>query len=643
MKSTYQNLRLTWLIRAISLILFLWVNFAATAQDRFQELDSRLQLLATTQPGLNQNVNFSVNGATLQEFVRGIATAHNLNVSVSPDIKGRVINNFSNAKVSDVFLFLCRDHNLDITFTGSIMSFHNYVKPPDPIQPFVSKQPEVVYNQQNDFLSLTLRNDSLDKVAEEITKKTYKNVILSPDVKHKGISVFIQNRPFDSALDKMALANGLKVTKTKDNFYYIESAEPVASTGANRNNGGRPNANGGHPVKGLSIDVGDNGLISVDARNTPIVEIIAGVSHELHRNFFLFNSPEGNTSLYVENATYDEFLTHLLNGTDYTYRNQDDVYLIGKRNLEGLRTTELIQLQYRTVESIIDYIPAELKSDIEIKEFIELNGLIISGSYLRIEEIRTFLRQIDQVVPMVLVEVIIVDVNKSRSIQTGISAGIGGNGQTTGTYDSNGLNTNMNANTINQLINSFNGFGLVNLGNVAQDFYLSIQALEQDKVLRMRSTPKLSTLNGHEATMKIGKTEYYAETSSTAIGAQTPSFINATTFKSNNADLSITVKPTVSSDEFITLEIQVDQSDFDGESIPGQPRGTFNRSFQSIVRVKNGDTILLGGLDEKSAGKSGSGLPLISRIPILKWIFGQRSMSKNKSQLNIFLKTTVIY
>jgi type IV pilus assembly protein PilQ len=143
--------------------------------------------------------------------------------------------------------------------------------------------------------------------------------------------------------------------------------------------------------------------------------------------------------------------------------------------------------------------------------------------------------------------------------------------------------------------------------------------------------------------LKIGSTEYYAETTNTTVGSLDPSIVSAQIWKSINADLSVSIKPTVSSSEFVTLELDVQQADFDPNSIPGQPRGTTSRSFQSTIRVKNGDMILLGGLEGKSSGKAGSGIPLLSRIPVLKWFFGKRSMSKSKTQLKIFVKPTIIY
>jgi type IV pilus assembly protein PilQ len=61
------------------------------------------------------------------------------------------------------------------------------------------------------------------------------------------------------------------------------------------------------------------------------------------------------------------------------------------------------------------------------------------------------------------------------------------------------------------------------------------------------------------------------------------------------------------------------------------------------VRVKNGEMIMLGGLEENSNSNSGKGLPLISRIPVLKWIFGNRTKSKTENKLTIFIKPTIIY
>ena len=61
----------------------------------------------------------------------------------------------------------------------------------------------------------------------------------------------------------------------------------------------------------------------------------------------------------------------------------------------------------------------------DIKEYLELNGLILSGSKQNIAEIESFIQSIDRVVPLILIEVMIIDVKKTSAISTGISAGLG--------------------------------------------------------------------------------------------------------------------------------------------------------------------------------------------------------------------------
>jgi type IV pilus assembly protein PilQ len=145
------------------------------------------------------------------------------------------------------------------------------------------------------------------------------------------------------------------------------------------------------------------------------------------------------------------------------------------------------------VKDVLAAIPEGIKKNVTLAEFVELNGIVLSGDALRIEEIKTFLRSVDQVVPVVMIEVLIVDVNRSRTLTTGIKAGMGGGPANSGGTISPGIEYNMNSTTLNSLINSFNGFGVFNLGNVAAGFYVSLQALETDGVLKLRSTPQLST------------------------------------------------------------------------------------------------------------------------------------------------------
>jgi type IV pilus assembly protein PilQ len=391
--------------------------------------------------------------------------------------------------------------------------------------------------------------------------------------------------------------------------------------------------------------VNDQGLISVRVQDASINDLLFDAALKTNHRYFLYTPVEGKVSTYIDNVNFEEFITYLFSGTDYSGVKDEGVYFIGKRNQEILRTTELVKLEHRTIETVVDFIPSELKKGVEIKEFIELNGLILSGSRPNIAEIKRFLASIDQVVPVVKIDVLIVDVTKNATIEAGIDMSLGGDNvpdKTSGKLNP-GLDMTVNSSSINEIIRAFNGMGVVNLGQVTSDFYANIKALEANGVLKLRSTPMLATLNGHEAELSIGNTEYYLETQANTITSQTPIQQQSQQFKPVNADLTVNIKPIVSSGDNVTLEISVSQSDFTARIGDTGPPGSVDRNFKSYIRVLNGEMILLGGLEEKSKEDSGSGLPLLSRIPVIKWLFSSRTKTTRKSQLNIFIRPTVIY
>ena len=176
------------------------------------------------------------------------------------------------------------------------------------------------------------------------------------------------------------------------------------------------------------------------------------------------------------------------------------------------------------------------------------------------------------------------------------------------------------------------------------NFYIALNASESKGYSKTRSTPQIATLNGHKAEVSIGQTEYYLEVANNLVqttGTQ-QNILQSQQYKSVAADLSISITPQISSDGQITMEIHVKQSTFTTRISPTAPPGTINRDFKSLLRIKNNEMIMLGGLEEKGSDETGSGLPLLSRIPVLKWFFGTRSKTKKDNKLTLFIRPVVV-
>ena len=94
----------------------------------------------------------------------------------------------------------------------------------------------------------------------------------------------------------------------------------------------------------------------------------------------------------------------------------------------------------------------------------------------------------------------------------------------------------------------------------------------------------------------------------------------------------------------MTLDVNVIQSSFNGERIAEEaPPGMNSREFSSIIRMRNQDVAILGGIEQTTKDDSGSGVPLLARIPLIKWLFSERRREDSKKKLNILIKPTVIY
>ncbi|MDN3588104.1 general secretion pathway protein GspD [Pedobacter aquatilis] len=627
----------------------------AFAQDgtteRLRQVEERLRSVSVMVPGLNQKVQMAMSGATVQEFLRALAQANNLNINVDPALNFKMSNNFRSETAMNILLFMVREYDLDINIIGSIMSVSKAASPKVAV---LARDISVKYNAGNDNLSFELNNDSLSEVARKISRLSMKNVVVPINLSSKKVTGFIAAAPFETALEKMAYANELKFVKTNDNIYlfqplgegeelYISGDKETAVKRVNK----PANASGSGAGTGafhLSAkkDAQGNKLISIYALNSPILDLVKSASVEANINYFIYSDIKGNVTTHLNGISYDNFLTALLQGTEYTYKRDGGVYLIGDRKLEGLRSNRIIQLQHRSLDTIQMMIPNEWKKGVEIKEFREQNTILLSGSAPQINEIENYIKQIDKVVPMVLIEVTLVDIRKGKAVKTGITAGVSDSVKTGGTVLP-GLDYTFGANSINSFLSRLGNNNSINLGRVTPNFYVKLSALENNSNVEIRSVPKLSTLNGHAANLSIGSSRYYSQSTQNIVPSLNAQTVVTQTFTEVNANLEINIRPVVSGDDQVTLNIGVNISDFIGTPPLNAPPPKSTSKFNSIIRAKNEDMIVLGGLERTESTESGSGIPLLSRIPVLKWLFSSREKSNNKVVTLVFIKPIIMY
>ena len=721
----------------ILLLLSFCFCFAQQDEQRVQNIKNQLTALSIETTGLTENVKteISVNNITLSNFLLAVSNIHKVNINVSPELNQiNIVNNFTNVTVADLLVFLCKEYNLTIDFTGNILSIKRYQKEPE--------QPEkhiipISYNPNTDLISIDAKGDLLYDVFKRIMDETGKNLVFSPGLENKQLTAYIQQTPFDSAMDKLAFANNLYVEKSKDGFFIFEDdAENVATALNNSNTNtqqkkSRPKRRRNSNFFFKIID-SKKQLLEVDFVNTPIADIVSDISNELKLDVFTATPLDqaGTATLKARSIGYEELLTKLfesqilssaiLNSSNrnnssnvsnqssnntsqkFNFKKEGTIYFFGTENQLSIRKIEVIHLQHRSVElltdpsggqsnrsvgrnnhnssgnfgnignsngifnnrnreqlntnssgnfnnynnkaeALVNILPDEIKLDLDIKVDTELNSFYVSGPSANIERFKKFITKIDKPVPVILIEVMLIEVSKNSTVETGINWGIGDEPVTTRGGIFPETDFTLGAKTINKVIGGLDGFGGFNLGKVVPNFFATIKAMESNGDLKIRSTPKLSTLNGHRATFSNGQTSYYAVTQQAIIGSDNPITQTAKDYVPIDAELGLTIRPLVSGDGHVTLDISVIQSTFGTRIDENAPPDISSREFSSIIRMKDQDIAVLGGLEEQMKNNSGSGVPLLARIPVIKWLFSKRKREAKKAKLTVLIKPTVIY
>jgi type IV pilus assembly protein PilQ len=714
-------------MRKIITILILFIfQITFSQENRIEQIRNNLETIKLDTPGLTEKVNINIKEASLSSFLLAIAENHKLNVSVAPNLAQiSLVNDFTNVTVSDLLLFLCKEYNLSIDFSGNILSVKSYEKP---IEKQIQKEIDVKYDVANDWLSLDLKEDKLYDVVKKIMDVSGKNLVFAPGLENNLLTAYIKNVPFDAALNKLAYANNLSVSKSRDNFYILDQLDGNFSPNTGADNAGiakqrKPQSSRKSNFFFTVIDP-EKKLLDVDFENIPISSIVYDIGHELDIDMFISSPLEsaGNATVKAKNITFDALLVKIfetktdgktainnqqsqsqynnepsfasVGGDSYTFKKSGQIYYFGTKNQLIVRNIKSIALMHRSIEllsdpskegksagrmnnnnsnyntntsfsenksnsnfpsqnyssptesntpssSILSIIPDEIKKDLDIKIDKELNSFLVNGPEANINRFEAFLKNIDKAVPVILIEVMLVEVNTSVLVETGIEAGISDKPVTTKGTVFPAVDIALGAETINKIISNL---GFSNVGSVSPNFYLTLQALERNGNIKIRSSPKLSTLNGHKAFLSIGETTYYVVTNQNYYGSQIPQTSEVKNYQPIDADLSVTIMPLVSGNGDITMDIKVIQSRFNGVKIDkNAPPGMFSREFTSIIRVKDQDLIVLGGLEESVKSDSSSGVPILSRIPILNWFFSSKSHEASNKKLTVLIKPTVLY
>jgi general secretion pathway protein D len=278
-----------------------------------------------------------------------------------------------------------------------------------------------------------------------------------------------------------------------------------------------------------------------------------------------------------------------------------------------------------------------------------LNALVIRAEPAMMKEIMSVISQLDVRRAQILIEAAIVEVSGDTGKALGFQYVAGSDESGVGAI--NFGNAGLTINSIVQALATDDPSGLalgdgITMGFGEQDsngdlkWGALIQALSTSTDVNLLSTPSILTLDNQEASIVVGENVPFITGTSTSTGSGVSNPFQ--TIQREDVGLSLKVTPHVAGLSTIRLELEQENSQVKDSVGEAADIVTTTRKLESTVLADDGETIALGGLIRDNITKTVRKVPILGDIPLLGILFRSTSNSREKSNLMVFLRPTIL-
>ena len=419
--------------------------------------------------------------------------------------------------------------------------------------------------------------------------------------------------------------------------------------------------------------------LSLNFQNVEVRAVLQVIADFTGFNFITSDTVGGNLTLRLKDVPWDQALDIILQTKGLDMRKNGNVVWIAPRDelatkeklalesqaqiadLEPLRT-ETFQLNYQKADAFKAILSDKDQRILSRRGSAVIdprtNTLFVQDTSSRLEAVRGLVRQIDIPVRQVMIEARIVEASDSFSRNLGARLGMFDRhvGDTLGSkaaqrvtvggsLDATGFFTSQIATPIPNfsqtlgvnlpavgLAGSNPGVFSVILFNEGLTRFLNLEvsALQADGKGKIISSPRVITADQVEATIEQGTEIPYQQ--ATSSGATSVSFKKAT--------LSLKVKPQITPDDNIIMDLNVHKDSVGTVTTAGPSIDT--KQITTSVLVQNGGTVVIGGIYEQAESNNTTKIPVFGDLPYVGFLFRSNAKVDNKNELLIFISPRII-
>jgi type IV pilus assembly protein PilQ len=387
--------------------------------------------------------------------------------------------------------------------------------------------------------------------------------------------------------------------------------------------------------------------LTLDFQNIAVREALNVIADFTNLNVVISDTVTGNLTLRLKDVPWDQALDIILQSRGLDMRKNGNVIqvapreeLAAKEKIDLTARQEISELEdLRTETFQLNYIKAEALKKIVTDPAQKLlskrgsavwdertNQIFVQDTPSKLDEVRKIIAKVDVPVRQVMIESRVVEASDKFSRSLGVNM----------TYNNTGLVPPPGGGGISRagVVTPMGGIGTMTamLFNAANTrvLNLTLDAMETDSKGKIISSPRVVTADKTEALVETGTEIPYLQ--ATSSGAANVAFVNAT--------LSLKVKPQITPDDKVILDVKVNK-DSVGQIFAGVPSIDTNK-VNTQVLVENGGTVVIGGVYTQSQTDADSKVPLLGDIPILGYLFKSTNKIDNKNELLVFITPKIL-
>ncbi|MBD3290216.1 hypothetical protein GF337_15525 [candidate division KSB1 bacterium] len=361
--------------------------------------------------------------------------------------------------------------------------------------------------------------------------------------------------------------------------------------------------------------------VSLAFQNALLADVLQVIGREFEVNIVIPNDRESRVTVFLHQATLTEALDMILSSLDYAYVKKDDTYFVMRKNE---RVNRVYTLKYANAFELQQMLQGISQSG-HIRADEQTNSIIIVDELANIRAYDEIIARIDTFQPSVLIEADLFEVSRDNLKNLGVEWNINYNEdshEATGTLPFN-LSTS--------------GIILDYKNLKSPQVQLLLKALRTNVESTLLSSPRIVTMNGQEAKILVGERVPYIKTSTATTAGNVFEQVEFV-----DVGILLRVIPRILTEEnLVFLKVEPEVSNVLDKEVQGVPRiGT--REASTRIAVKNGETVVIGGLIKKDEIQSNSSIPILGKIPLLNLLFENWNTTIVKRELIVFITPHIL-